>query len=540
MSPTCEAHFGEVPREKRGESVAGCGDIIARDGISVDAFLDDILPGSGVGGENRAAAGHRFEDGKSEAFVAGEGGHDGHALEESGEFGGGAVAVEDDAGGESDFGDFSLKLSLVVAEFWGGFTHDDDGGGGVLEKEGNGGLDEDVDAFLGADAAEDADPKFAGEAEGLPGGRFVSRQVVAIQINPVGDHNVGFFFEVGFCRRASGDDGVHFFHEPAGEAGVMALGGGGEDDFKLRSKLTGGESLDHFVVSPGVEEPGVTIFEGDEFPEANGRSVVGQVVPPHDDEWHLLLHAGKGLQHGGGDTGEALIRVAEDEQRNGHLVDGGGIVGAGCKAEPNRADEEKIAGQKFKISLDCLRNVGVIVVTESGFPKERSAQKAGKDIDKHEGRSKEARGGVGGEFLNECAKVLTVSLDLKKGEDPKGDVENFDFDSGGGLDEAIAFSDGRGNGDGAHDLIKRADVSGRPGGSKPEGGSCEEEGELEEFDDAVFSGEDRALGEPGREENSHGAGDHEGSRKKALFPGFYFGTQLGEFGVAGESGKERR
>ncbi len=379
------AHSVEVIGEKSGESFAGCGDVATWDGESMEVFCDDVLPGAGVGGEDGTAAGHGFEDGEAEALVAGEGGDEGHALEESGEFGRGSVTVKNDAGSESGGGDFYFQLGLVVAKFWGGFTHDDDRGSGVFLKEGNGGVDEDVDAFLGANAAEDADAKFARKAELFPRGLFVGRQLVAIEIDPVGDHDVGPFFEVGFCSRASGDDGVHLPHEPAGKAGVVTLGGRGEDDFEFCSELPGGESLDHFIVSPGVEEAGVTIFEGDEFAEGESRGAFGEVVLPHHGERHLLLHVREGLQHGGGDAGEALIRVAKNETGDGHSIDGSRIVGSGCKAESDGADEKEVTGQKFEVALDGLRNVGVVVGPQGGLPKVRRAKKTRENVDQHEG-----------------------------------------------------------------------------------------------------------------------------------------------------------
>ena len=142
--------------------------------------------------------------------------------------------------------------------------------------------------------------------------------------------------------------------------------------------------------------------------------------------------------------------------------------------------------------------------------------------------------------MNEVAEVLPVFVNFEDREKSEGDVEDFNFDSGGGFDESITFADGGSDGDGSHDLVKSANVSGGAGGSKPEGRAGEEEGELEEFDDAVLSWEDGAVRKPCRKKNGDGAGNDESGRNQSLFPGFRFGAQQVKFGEAGESGKERR
>ena len=187
----------KVGSEKLGKRFAGRFDIVTRDGVSVKTLFDDILPSAGVGGEDGASAGHRFENREAESLIAGEGGDDGHSLKQPRKFGRGAAAVENDAFSESGVSDFFLQLPLVVPKFGSGFTDDHDGGSGVFLKEGNGSVDKEVDPFLGADAAEDADAEFAGEAKGLPGPFLVGGHLVAIEIDPVRDHDVGFLFKVG-------------------------------------------------------------------------------------------------------------------------------------------------------------------------------------------------------------------------------------------------------------------------------------------------------------------------------------------------------
>ena len=91
---------------------------------------------------------------------------------------------------------------------------------------------------------------------------------------------------------------------------MVTLGGGGKDDLELGPELAGGESLDHFVVSPGVEQTCLIVFDRDEFAEGHGGGAFGKVVFAHHDEGHLSLHVGESLQHGGSHAGEALVRIA--------------------------------------------------------------------------------------------------------------------------------------------------------------------------------------------------------------------------------------
>ena len=119
-------------RDEGGKLFARGIQVIAGNGESVDAIRNDVFPGSGMGGEDGRAGGHGFGDGEAEAFVPAECCHEGHALEEDGEFGAGALAVEDDALAEARRGNFFFEGPLVIAELGGGFADDDDGGGGVL------------------------------------------------------------------------------------------------------------------------------------------------------------------------------------------------------------------------------------------------------------------------------------------------------------------------------------------------------------------------------------------------------------------------
>ena len=55
-------------------------------------------------------------------------------------------------------------------------------------------------------------------------------------------------------------------------------------------------------------------------------------------------------------------------------------MGARGEAESDGADEKEIAGQELEVSRDGLRDVGVIVGTESGLPKEGGSEESGEDV----------------------------------------------------------------------------------------------------------------------------------------------------------------
>ena len=55
--------------------------------------------------------------------------------------------------------------------------------------------------------------------------------------------------------------------------------------------------------------------------------------------------------------------------------------------------------------------------------------------------------------------MLPVLVNLEDRKKSQRNVEDFHLNPGRGLNEAIAFSDGRSNGDSSHHLIKGADLS---------------------------------------------------------------------------------
>lgn len=70
------------------------------------------------------------------------------------------------------------------------------------------------------------------------------------------DNDICRSFEVGIRSQTRRDDPVHLRYQPAGESGVVALSGRGENDFNFRAKFAGGESLNHFIVPASVKNPG--------------------------------------------------------------------------------------------------------------------------------------------------------------------------------------------------------------------------------------------------------------------------------------------
>lgn len=155
---------------------------------------------------------------------------------------------------------------------------------------------------------------------------------------------------------------------------MMTLGCRGEDDTKIGSQFFCSKSLDHFVVSTGVKEAGL-VGESYELSKSDDRGFFGEVVFSKDNQRHTFLDLGKGLQHCRGDTGEALVRIAEDEIGDVHLVEFGGVVRAMGNAETDGSDQKQVASEKFEVGFDGIGNIRVIVVTQGGFPKEGCAKK---------------------------------------------------------------------------------------------------------------------------------------------------------------------
>jgi hypothetical protein len=160
----------------------------------------------------------------------------------------------------------------------------------------------------------------------------------------------------------------------------------------------------------------------------------------------------------------------------------------GLETESDCSDKEEIAGEELEVALDCFGNVIVVVLAEGGFPKKRSTEKAGENVNHHKGRGEKPSGGMGGELVEELREVFPV---LTKGpEDVKAewDVEDFNRDFDKRFDDGISFTKGAGQGEGPHDFVEWADIAGGPGGTEPEGGASQKEGELEAFDSSFFGG----------------------------------------------------
>ena len=95
---------------------------------------------------------------------------------------------------------------------------------------------------------------------------------------------------------------------------MVALGGGSENDFEIGSQATGDESLDHFVVSSGMEDMRL-LPKSEQLAEGDDRDVVGQMVFPKDGERDSFPDLGKSLQHGGSHAGKARIGITKNDER---------------------------------------------------------------------------------------------------------------------------------------------------------------------------------------------------------------------------------
>ena len=152
--------------------------------------------------------------------------------------------------------------------------------------------------------AENADAKFPGEAEFFPGGGFIGGWVVAFEVDAMWNDDIGFLFKIGSGGRASGDNAVHLSHEPAGEARVITLRGRSEDDLKIGSEFSGGQGLNHFIITSSVEDTGL-VFELTQFAKRNDGNVLGQMMLSKDGDRDFFADFGEGLQHCRGHAGEA-------------------------------------------------------------------------------------------------------------------------------------------------------------------------------------------------------------------------------------------
>ena len=88
-------------------------------------------------------------------------------------------AKKNDPFGKSGSLNFRLKSVLVITKLRGGFSNDDDGGVRIVFEHVNGGINEHINSFGGADAAKDSNSKLTWEPEGFLGFFFVDRRLVA-------------------------------------------------------------------------------------------------------------------------------------------------------------------------------------------------------------------------------------------------------------------------------------------------------------------------------------------------------------------------
>ena len=128
--------------------------------------------------------------------------------------------------------------------------------------------------------------------------------MVAFEVDAMWNDDIGFLFKIGSGGRASGDNAVHLSHEPAGEARVITLRGRSEDDLKIGSEFSGGQGLNHFIITSSVEDTGL-VFELTQFAKRNDGNVLGQMMLSKDGDRDFFADFGEGLQHCRGHAGEA-------------------------------------------------------------------------------------------------------------------------------------------------------------------------------------------------------------------------------------------
>ena len=95
---------------------------------------------------------------------------------------------------------------------------------------------------------------------------------------------------------------------------------------------------------------------------------------------------------------------------------------------------------------------------------------------------------MGGEVVEELREVFPVLTTGPEDVKAEWDVEDLNWDFDKRFDDGISFAKGAGQGEGPHDFVEWADVAGGTGGTEPEGGASQKEGELEAFDSSFLGG----------------------------------------------------
>ncbi len=191
---------------------------------------------------------------------------------------------KENAVGEVGFVDAFLEFVLEALVVGCGFSANNHGEVRVFFEQGDGGLDEEIDAFLVSDPAENTDAVFAWEPEFFPEGGAVVAGEVGAEIDPVRDDDIGSSFNVGVRHVAGRDDGVRLADEVARDPAVVPLGGGGEGNFDFCAEaFFENERLDHLVIASGVKDARAAVGQGgfaerDELLEGDAGDVIGKVV----------------------------------------------------------------------------------------------------------------------------------------------------------------------------------------------------------------------------------------------------------------------
>ena len=226
----------------------------AGDEAAVGSLADDHLEAAGPGGDDGDPGSHGLEAGKPEAFVVGHGGDEAETAEPGRQFPERKAPEKADPGLEAVVGDPRAKVALKSLIFRGGFADDDGGEIGITREDLAKGGDEFTVALVWADASENADPEFPGEAALAPGGLAVSGGKVPADIGAMGDNGIGFADEVGSGALGSGEQPIHAAIKEAGETSVWTLGNGGKEAAEVAAEeIAKKKTPDHVDIPAGVK-----------------------------------------------------------------------------------------------------------------------------------------------------------------------------------------------------------------------------------------------------------------------------------------------
>ena len=140
----------------------------------------------------------------------------------------------------------------------------------------------------------------------------------------------------------------------------------------------------------------------------------------------------------------------------------------GFETESDRSHKKQVAGEELEVALNGLGNIGMVILSESGFPKEGRSEEPGENVDHDERRGEESGGGMRREIVEELREVFAMLSEHPKGVEAEGYEQDLDLDIHHGFDDGITFAQSSGEEKDSRDFVERSDISRWSGSSDPE------------------------------------------------------------------------